>query len=289
MRPQTGLPARLRPVTLAWPVQRQLTLLDKASARCAATANMPVQRWPAACRAAARSHAPALWKRRGGGESPPFRCQSARPHRPPAPPVDTYGRPTAPGMWLHVSGVLRPPPPCPARGPHTPALCPSWPTGLTKVVSTGAWAPCHSGRPFASTSMRREPASGTSTFTLRRKTLVATRAPPSRQTLAASRSTGAPCGPNTPAVGHAALWSPKASNVPPQRHLVVHGKITSFGLQLVHLNKMHPEFRSAWGPSKWDICRSYFYYPDIIVSWQGLCLGCLSTGVRGLQSEARLG
>ena len=87
-----------------------------------------------------------------------------RRYRTPQPPVAWRFRCAAsaaalPGTWS-----------APAR------TVPSRLTGLTKVVSTAAWAPCHSGRPFASTSMRRESASGTSKFMSRRRTLVATRA-----------------------------------------------------------------------------------------------------------------
>ena len=45
----------------------------------------------------------------------------------------------------------------------------------------------------------------------------ATRAPPSRQILAAARSSGAPHGPRAPATGQAARWSPSSSKPPPQR------------------------------------------------------------------------
>ena len=91
---------------------------SRARARCAATANMPVQRWPAATAAP-----PTLSRRPGSGENPPFRHQSVRPPQPPAPPGDTYGRTPAPGMWPGVSGVPRLPPLCPAHGPRPPALC----------------------------------------------------------------------------------------------------------------------------------------------------------------------
>ena len=53
---------------------------------------------------------------------------------------------------------------------------PSRLTGLTIVASTATWAPCQRGRPFATTSMRRPSAAGTSRFKSRRATFVATRA-----------------------------------------------------------------------------------------------------------------
>ena len=67
-------------------------------------------------------------------------------------------------------------------------------------------------------SMRRPSARGTSIVMSRSMTLVATRAPASRQTRAAALSNAAPRGPKTPAVGHAVWWSPKASGTPPHRH-----------------------------------------------------------------------
>ena len=79
-------------------------------------------------------------------------------------------------------------------------------------VSTATWAPCHNGSPLARTSMRRESASGTSMFMSRNKTLVATRAPPSRQILAVARSNGATRGPRTLATGQAArCWKHRHS------------------------------------------------------------------------------
>ena len=65
---------------------------------------------------------------------------------------------------------------------------PSRLTGLTIVASTATWAPCQGGRPFATTSMRRPSAAGTSRFKSRRATFVATRAPASLQMRAAARS-----------------------------------------------------------------------------------------------------
>ena len=69
---------------------------------------------------------------------------------------------------------------------------PSRDTGQTNVVSTATWAPCQSGRPSASTSARRQSASGNPMFMSRKKTLLATPAPASRQTRAGALSRGAP-------------------------------------------------------------------------------------------------
>ena len=66
-----------------------------------------------------------------------------------------------------------------------------WPsrrTGLTGVASTATWAPCHRGRPLATTSLRRPSLAGTSRLRSRRATCVATRAPASLQMRAAARS-----------------------------------------------------------------------------------------------------
>ena len=59
--------------------------------------------------------------------------------------------------------------------------------------------------------------SGSPRFKSRRKTLVATQAPASRQMRAAARSRGQARRTSTPAVGQAALWSPSSSRAPPQR------------------------------------------------------------------------
>ena len=91
---------------------------------------------------------------------------------------------------------------CSSALPGTRSACgcapPARVAGETKVVSTAAWAPCHRGSPFASTSMRRPSARGMSTFMSRKKTLVATRAPASRQTRAAALSKAAARAPRTP-------------------------------------------------------------------------------------------
>ena len=61
-------------------------------------------------------------------------------------------------------------------------------TGQINVVSMATWVPCHGGTPLASTSTRRQSASSKPMFMSRTKTLLATRAPASRQTHAAALS-----------------------------------------------------------------------------------------------------
>ena len=119
----------------------------RARARCAATANISVQRWPAACRAAARSHGSAV------GGNPPFRHQSARPPRPRARPGDTLAANGGYVAWRFRRAASAAALPGTRSAPARAA--PSRPTGLTKVVSTVAWAPCHNGSPFACDPLRR--------------------------------------------------------------------------------------------------------------------------------------
>ena len=61
-------------------------------------------------------------------------------------------------------------------------------TGETMVASSASCAPCHRGRPLATTSMRRASATRTSMLMSPTRTLRETRAPASWQTLAAARS-----------------------------------------------------------------------------------------------------
>ena len=65
---------------------------------------------------------------------------------------------------------------------------PSRVRGDTIVASRASWDPCQRGRPFATTSMRRASAIGTSTFMSARRTLRATLAPASWQTRATACS-----------------------------------------------------------------------------------------------------
>ena len=92
------------------------------------------------------------------------------------------------------------------------------------------------------------PLNGTSTFMSRNKTFVAIRAPPSRQILAASRSSGAPRGPKAPATGKAARWLPGSSKAPPQRQCL--GICGSRSLERrMRTTRMQSEgMRSSGGP-----------------------------------------
>ena len=62
----------------------------------------------------------------------------------------------------------------------------------TRVVSTASWTPSHNGIPFAITSRRRSSWRCAMTLRSRSKTLAATVAPASRQSLAVARSKGTP-------------------------------------------------------------------------------------------------
>ena len=136
-----------------------------------------------------------------GGGSPPARRRNGRQPQLRGRPTGKVGPPGAQGRWCGACVAPHQPRPCRGRG--RPPRVQSHPaTQGSKVVST---------------PMRRASASGTSMFMSRNKTFVATRAPPSRQILAAARSSGAPRGPRTPATGQAARWSPSSSKAPPQR------------------------------------------------------------------------
>ena len=91
--------------------------------------------------------------------------------------------------------------------------------GETSVVSTASWAPPHSGRPLAMTSMRRSSWRAGSTFKSLTSTLRATAAPASLHTRAAARSRGPPLARKMPERGQAARWSPQGSRCARQRHL----------------------------------------------------------------------
>ena len=86
-----------------------------------------------------------------------------------------------------------------------------------KVVSTANWAPPQSAKPLAMTSMRRSSMWWTC-WTLRSasRVWVVTRAPASRHTLAAVRSSGPPRLRSAPDWAQAARWSPRESKV--RRH-----------------------------------------------------------------------
>ena len=92
-------------------------------------------------------------------------------------------------------------------------LLPSRRSGLTSVTSTATYTPPRAGSPCATTPSRRPSVNGSPRFKSRRKTLVATRAPASREMRAAAGSREQA----TPAVGQAARWSPRSSRAPPQR------------------------------------------------------------------------
>ena len=81
------------------------------------------------------------------------------------------------------------------------------------AASIASWAPCHKGRPFAMTSMRRASATGTSRFMSASRTLRASLAPASRHTRARARVA------STLDVAQAVRWSPSASSCPQQLHL----------------------------------------------------------------------
>ena len=87
----------------------------------------------------------------------------------------------------------------------------------TKAVSTANWATPQSAKPLAMTSMRRSSMWWTC-WTLRSasRVWVVTRAPASRHTLAAARSSGLPRLRSAPDWAQAARWSPRESKV--RRH-----------------------------------------------------------------------
>ena len=89
--------------------------------------------------------------------------------------------------------------------------------GDTKVVSMASWTPPHRGSPLAMTSILRSSCRWRlSTFKSMSRVLVVTRAPASRQTLAAAFSSGTPRDRSTPAWAQAERWSPKGSRM--RRH-----------------------------------------------------------------------
>ena len=96
---------------------------------------------------------------------------------------------------------------------------PSRVTGLTSVASTASCAPCQSGRPLQTTSMRRASWTGTSMFMAASATLRPIRAPASWQTQVMARSRRKAREASTPDVEHAARWSPDASSAPRQEQL----------------------------------------------------------------------
>ena len=158
-----------------------------------------------------------LWQRNARHGTTSGRTGRQLPGR--AQPVCNGARPQAPCMRGGV--CVSPPAQAPRRGydRHVVARRPP-----AKLARPGR---CRRppGRPatravhaFTNTSMRRPSARGTSIVMSRSMTLVATRAPASRQARATALSNAAPRGPKTPAIGHAVWWSPKASGTPPHRH-----------------------------------------------------------------------
>ena len=99
----------------------------------------------------------------------------------------------------------------PASVLHLGCGRPSLRTGETSVVSTASWAPPHSRKPEATTSSLLPSAVGSARFRSRTNTLVETLAPASLHILAAALSNAAPRCASTPAVEHAARWSPSGS------------------------------------------------------------------------------
>ena len=99
--------------------------------------------------------------------------------------------------------------------------------GLRRVSSAGRrwWHRAQAGShargadPFATTSMRRSSATGTSRFMSASLTCRATLAPASRQTRATACSRGSARAARTPEVAQAVRWSPRGSSAPWQRHL----------------------------------------------------------------------
>ena len=116
-----------------------------------------------------------------------------------------YARPHGPAQWQALRPLLI-------------AGCPSRRTGLTMMASTANCWPCQSGSPLQTTSMRRASWRGICKLISAKRTFCATRAPASRHTRASARSSGIALDGRTPAVAHAARWSPKASKAPPHRH-----------------------------------------------------------------------
>ena len=80
--------------------------------------------------------------------------------------------------------------------------------GLTQVVWTASWAPCHSGKPLQTISIRRASATGTGRFISASRILRATRAPGSWQTRATARSSGRAQEAKAPELAQASRWTP---------------------------------------------------------------------------------
>ena len=104
----------------------------------------------------------------------------------------------------------------PARRRGSPARV----SGETRVVSTANWPPPQSANPLAMTSMRRSSRCWTcGMLRSASRVWVVTRAPASRHTLAAARSSGPPRLRRTPDWAQAARWSPRESKVRQHRQV----------------------------------------------------------------------
>ena len=91
--------------------------------------------------------------------------------------------------------------------------CQRWPR-----IGPGSRTPVALNLRFATTSIRRPSVAGTSRFSSRKATLVATRAPASRQMRAAARSSGPARCARTPTWAQADQWSPRLSRRRPHWH-----------------------------------------------------------------------
>ena len=141
-----------------------------------------------------------LWHARGGGEKRrPLTPSGLRPlHR---------SQPGGSGRWQEARGLLA----TGRAGSRRERASPAAVSGDTMVVSTASWAPFHKGSPLAMTSMRRSSKRETATLRSRTRVFVVTRAPASRHTRAAARSSGQPRLRSAPDREHAARWSPRGS------------------------------------------------------------------------------
>ena len=92
-------------------------------------------------------------------------------------------------------------------------------TGLTIVAPIASWAPCHRGKPLATTSMRRASLTSTSMFMSPTRTFRATCAPASRQTRATACSSGRAREASNTDVAQAERWSPSWSKRPWKEHV----------------------------------------------------------------------
>ena len=107
----------------------------------------------------------------------------------------------------------------PSKGACMSAGLPFSGDGGNQSCVDGQLCSAHRWRPLAMTSIRRS-SWRCKCWRLRSATLVlvVTRAPASRQIVAAARSRGTPRLRNIPACGHAARWSPRGSRARRHRH-----------------------------------------------------------------------